>query len=289
MFIRDKKSLEPMSPIHPLDIEYSNASLKGNTGAAIDAALANSWRFLMKPENAIREVWGTARHTAIVKERADALLAMGQTIDVSTMNTIHHAAAIQLVDEVAKVFYTIPRQHRALYLARGLATFPNAAASGIYRYSRFAVKKTPRFGGFLNSYYGLYNSFGVDENGNPVDDPMKAKFLLVPGTKQMGLNNGKGVIVNSRATNYVANFPGATWMVPIALSKFYANKPNTEDEIKKMIDSTFGKIPGYSYDELFPYGIEPDTAKQITSTFTPAWARNPVPYNHLTLPNNKKG
>jgi hypothetical protein len=268
------ESLDQMSPIHPLDIEYSNASLKGNTGAAIDAALANSWRFLMKPENAIREVWGTARHTAIVKERADALLAMGQTIDVSTMNTIHHAAAIQLVDEVAKVFYTIPRQHRALYLARGLATFPNAAASGIYRYSRFAVKKTPRFGGFLNSYYGLYNSFGVDENGNPVDDPMKAKFLLIPGTKQMGLNDGKGVIVNSRATNYVANFPGATWMVPIALSKFYANKPNTEDEIKTMIDSTFGNIPGYSYDELFPYGIEPDTGKQITSTFTPAWARN---------------
>jgi hypothetical protein len=266
--------LDQMSPIHPLDVEYSNASLMGNTGAAIDAALAKTWRGLMKPENAIREVWGTSRHRVIVAERAERLLAQGQTIDVSTLNTIHHAAAIEVVDEVAKVFYTIPRQHRALYLARGLATFPNAAASGIYRYSRFAVKKSPRFGGFLNSYYGLYNSFGVDENGNPVDDPMKAKYLLVPGTKQMGLNNGKGIIINSRATNYVANFPGASWIVPIALSKIYSSKPNTEDEIKKMIDSTFGKIPGYSYEELFPYGIEPDTVKQLTNTFTPAWARN---------------
>ena len=266
--------LDQMSPIHPLDIEYSNASLKGNTGEAIDAALAKTWRGLMKPENAIREVWGTSRHAAIVAERAERLLAQGQTIDVSTLNTIHHAAAIQLVDEVAKVFYTIPRQHRALYLARGLATFPNAAASGIYRYSRFAAKKTPRFGGFLNSYYGLYNSFGVDENGNPVDDPMKAQYLLVPGTKEMGLNNGKGVIINSRATNYVANFPGASWVVPILLSEVYSSKPNTEDEIKKMINSTFGKIPGYSYEELFPYGIEPDTSKQLTNTFTPAWARN---------------
>jgi hypothetical protein len=266
--------LDQMSPIHPLDVEYSNASLRGNTGEAIDAALAKTWRGLMKPENAIREVWGTSRHTAIVAERAERLIAQGQTIDVSTLNTIHHAAAIQLVDEVAKVFYTIPRQHRALYLARGLATFPNAAASGIYRYSRFAAKKTPRFGGFLNSYYGLYNSFGVDENGNPVDDPMKAKYLLIPGTKEMGLNNGKGVIINSRATNYVANFPGASWVVPILLSEVYSSKPNTEDEIKKMIDSTFGKIPGYSYEELFPYGIEPDTFKQLTNTFTPAWARN---------------
>lgn len=268
------ESLDQMSPIHPLDIEYSNASLKGNTSAAIDAALANSWKFMMKPENAIREVWGTTRHTALVAERAERLIAQGQTIDVSTLNTLHHAAAIELVDEVAKVFYTIPRQHRALYLARGLTVFPNAGASGIYRYSRFAVKKTPRFGGFLNSYYGLYNSFGVDENGNPVDDPMKAKFLLVPGTKQMGLNDGKGVIVNSRATNYVANFPGASWMVPIALSKIYTSKPNTEDEIKKMIDSTFGKIPGYSYEELFPYGIEPNTVTQLGNTFTPTWARN---------------
>jgi hypothetical protein len=58
------------------------------------------------------------------------------------------------------------------------------------------------------------------------------------------------------------------------LSEVYSNKPNTEDEIKKMIDSTFGKIPGYSYEELFPYGIEPDTFKQLTNTFTPAWARN---------------
>lgn len=266
--------LDQMSPIHPLDIEYSNASLTGNTGAAIDAALAKTWRGLMKSENAIREVWGTSRHTAIVAERAERLLAQGQTIDVSTLNTLHHAAAIQVVDEVASVFYTIPRQHRALYLARGLATFPNAGASGIYRYSRFAAKKTPRFGGFLNSYYGLYNSFGVDENGNPVDDPMKAKYLLVPGTKEMGLNDGKGVIINARATNYVANFPGASFIVPILLSKVYSSKPNTEDEIKKMIDSTFGKIPGYSYEELFPYGIEPSTATQIKNTFTPAWARN---------------
>ena len=266
--------LDQMSPIHPLDIEYANASIKTNPGAAVDAALANTWKLLMKSENAIRQVWGTARHKAIVQERADLLVAQGYTIDVSTLNTIHHAAAIQLVDEVAKVFYTIPRQHRALYLARGLATFPNAAASGIYRYSKFAVKKSRRFGGFLNSYYGLYNSFGVDENGNPVEDPMKATHILVPGTKEMGLNKGKGVVVGARATNYIANFPGASWMVPIALSQVYANKPNDEDEIKKLIDSTFGKIPGYSYDELFPFGIEPSPTTQLKNTFTPAWARN---------------
>ena len=269
------ENLDQMSAIHPLDIQYGRpTTISKNVVAAIDSLTSSAWKTLMAPENVIREVWGTSRHSALVAERAEMLLAQGVQMDVATLNQVHHAAAIQLVDEVARTFYTIPRQHRALYLARGLATFPNAAASGIYRYSRFAVKKPRRFAGFLNSYYGLYDSFGVDQDGNPVDDPMKASFLLVPGTKEMGLNNGKGVVINSRATNYIANFPGASWMVPIALSNIYGNKPNDEDEIKNLIDSTFGKIPGYSYDELFPFGIEPDTGTQLKNTFTPAWARN---------------
>lgn len=267
--------LDQMVPIQPLEIEYANPTTFTKSAAkTFDAAFAGAWRFLMKPENMIREVWGTTRHTALVAERAERLIAQGYTVDLSTLNRIHHAAAMELVDETAKVFYTIPRQHKALYLARGIATFPNAAASGIYRYSRFAVKKPRRFAGFLNSYYGLYNSFGVDENGNPVDDPMKAQYLLIPGTKEMGLNDGKGVIVNARATNYVANFPGASWIAPIALSKIFAGKPNSEEEIKKIVDKTIGKIPGYSYEEMFPYGIEPDFGKQLLNTFTPAWARN---------------
>lgn len=267
--------LDQMVPIQPLEIEYASpTNITGQASRAFDSAFAGAWRGLMKTENMVREVWGTTRHTNLVAERAERLLAQGYQIDVSTLNRIHHAAAIELTDEVSKVFYTIPRQQRALYLARALATFPNAAASGIYRYSRFAVQKPKRFAGFLNSYYGLYNSFGVDQNGNPVDDPMKAQYLLIPGTKEMGLNNGKGVIINARATNYVANFPGATWMVPIALSKVYSGKPNSDEQIAKMINKTFGKIPGYSYEELFPYGIEPNTGKQLTNTFTPAWARN---------------
>lgn len=267
--------LDQLVPIQPLEIEYANPTrVTKSIARGFDSATSGAWRFLMKPENMIREVWGTTRHTALVAERAERLIAQGYKVDLSTLNRIHHAAAIELVAETAKVFYTIPRQSRVLYLARALATFPNAAASGIYRYSRFAVKKTPRFAGFLNSYYGLYNSFGVDQYGNPVDDPMKAQYLLIPGTKEMGLNDGKGVIINARATNYVANFPGASWIAPIALSKIFAGKPNSEDEIKKLINRTIGKIPGYSYEEMFPYGIEPNTAKQLANTFTPAWARN---------------
>lgn len=262
--------LDQMVPIQPLDVDYAKPTI----GQKMDTILASTWKTMMKPENVIREVWANAAHKSIITERLNALIAQGYTIDLSTLNRIHHRAAIEVADNVKNVFYTIPRQHRALYLARGLATFPNAAASGIYRYGKFAVQKPARFAGFLNSYYSFYGSFGVDQYGNPVDDPMKAQYLLIPGTKEMGLNDGKGIIINARATNYVVNFPGASWIAPIALSAILGGKPNSSDEIKKAIDSTIGKIPGYSYDELFPYGIEQSTTNVAYNTFTPAWARN---------------
>jgi hypothetical protein len=103
------------------------------------------------------------------------LIDSGQTVDLSTALSVRQSAAVEVVNEITNVFYTVPRQHRALYIARAVSQFPNASASGIYRYGRFAAKEPVRVAGFLNSYYGLYNSFGVDKYGNPVEDPMKAE------------------------------------------------------------------------------------------------------------------
>jgi len=63
-------------------------------------------------------------------------------------------------------------------------------------------------------------------------------------------------------------------LVPIAVGQLLNSKPNSRDVVKDLIDSTIGKIPNYSYDELFPYGVETNLAKQAKTTFTPAWARN---------------
>lgn len=267
--------LNQMVGIQPLDIPYGNpTNLLKSTNAAIDAAMANAWKFLLKPENLIREVYGTVDFSKRMTEKANLLLAQGQEVTLSTILALRQSVAAEMVDNISKTFYTIPRQQRGLYLARALTTFPNAAASGIYRYGGFAVKNPERFGGFLNSYYALYNSFGVDKNGNPVDNPMDAEFLLVPGTKEMGFNDGKGIIVNSRATNFLANLPGPSYLVPIAIGRALSWKVSTEENIKSTIDETVGKIPGYSYSELFPFGIEPDLSKQLGRTFTPAWARS---------------
>jgi len=201
--------LDQMVGIQPLDVPYGRPTTGIKTfNAATDALMAKAWRGMVFPENAIREVWGTVDFAKRMQEKFDMLVAQGQQPTLSTALAMRQSVAAEMVENVSRVFYTIPRQQRALYLARALTTFPNAAASGIYRYGGFAAKQPGRMGGFLNSYYGLYNSFGVDKFGNPVENPMEAEYLLIPGTKEMGLNDGKGVVISARATNYIANLPG---------------------------------------------------------------------------------
>jgi len=267
--------LDQMVPIQPLDIAYARPTSNSKAiSEAADAAISAAWRQLAKPENLIRQIWGNVEHANRVVDKANQLLAQGQEISLATLNALRQSTAAEMVQDITKVFYTIPRQQRGLYLARAALVFPNAAASGIYRYTGFAARQPGRTSGFLNSYYALYNSFGVDKYGNPVEDPMKAEYLLVPGTKEMGFNDGSGIIVSARATNFIANLPGANWLVPLSVGKILNGKPNSADEIKTLIDKTIGKIPGYSYDELFPFGVEPSSKTQLTKTFTPAWARN---------------
>lgn len=267
--------LDSMVPIQPLDVQYANpTTLSGTINQNVDYYLSKAWQQLGRPENVIREVWGNTQHVKRTTDKLNNLVASGLDVDLATALSVRQSAAVEIVDEISKVFYTIPRQHRALYIARTVSQFPNASASGIYRYGRFAAKQPTRVAGFLNSYYGLYNSFGVDKYGNPVEDPMKAEYLLVPGSKELGLNKGKGIILSARATNFIANLPGPSYLVPIAVGQLLNSKPNSRDVVKDLIDSTIGKIPNYSYDELFPYGVETNLAKQAKTTFTPAWARN---------------
>ena len=267
--------LDQMVPIQPLDIDYARpTSASKAISEAADAAMSAAWRQLAKPENLIRQVWGNVEHSNRVVDKANQLLAQGQEISLATLNALRQSTAAEMVQDITKVFYTIPRQQRGLYLARAALVFPNAAASGIYRYTGFAARQPGRTSGFLNSYYALYNSFGVDKYGNPVEDPMKAEYLLVPGTKEMGFNDGRGIIVSARATNFIANLPGPNWLVPLSVNRILNGKPDSSDEIKNLIDKTIGKIPGYSYNELFPFGVEPSVKTQLTKTFTPAWARN---------------
>jgi hypothetical protein len=267
--------LDRLTPINPLDNKYSTPIEQSkNFLEAIDRASSKAWTAIGAPENAIRWAWGSVELRNRTIDKLEMLAAQGFEVNTGTINSVRQAAAVEMVKEAEKTFYSIRRQNRALYLARTVLSFPAASASGIYRYTRFAAKSPQRMSGFLNSYYGIYNSFGVDKYGNPVDDVFDAEYLLVPGTKELGLNAGKGIMVGTRAVNFIANFAGPAYTVPIAVGQVLALKPGNDQVLQKAIDDTFGKLPGYSYKELFPFGIETDLGKAATQAFTPAWARN---------------
>ena len=79
--------------------------------------------------------------------------------------------------ESEKTFYTVRRQNRALYAARTVFAFPTASTNAMYRFGRLAVKYPGRSAGFMRNYYGLYSTFGVDKDGNPVSNPTKLLIL----------------------------------------------------------------------------------------------------------------
>jgi len=267
--------IDQMAPIEPLDVNYASPILSTkNFAANMDSLLAAAWKGLLKTENLIRQVWATPKHARLTEEKLNLLRAQGQEVTLATAMSVRQAAAAELVAGINKTFYTIPRQHRALYLARYGLVFPNAAASGIYRYTGFVARRPTRVAGFLNNYHGLYQSFGVDKYGNPVENPLDAEFIMVPGTKDLGLNKGKGIVLSTRATNYLANLPGPNWLVPIGVGQILKDKPSSDEQLREFVNNTIGKIPGYSYEELFPFGLETDVGTQVSRTFTPAWYRS---------------
>ena len=265
--------IDQLTVIQPLDVDYANPGLLASLNNGFDTAFASLWRQLLKSENIIREAYANAAHARITIEKARTLEAAGQTVTYDTLMSLRRGAAVEIVDNLKKVMYTIPRQHRALYMSRLAVVFPNAAFSGLYRYTGFAVRQPRRTAGFLNAYHGLYNTFAVDRFGEPVENPEDAEYLLIPGSKELGFNDGKGIIVSTRATNYLANLPGPNYFIPVPIAMVYKDKPNAEETLRTLIDKSIGKIPGFSYDELFPYGINAPK-KQLTSAFTPSWARD---------------
>lgn len=265
---------QDLTPIHPLDVAYETKTPgTANFSETLDRLTAKAWTTLATPENKIRYAWASTEYKQRVTDKLAALQAQGYEVNsTSVINGIRQSSAAEVVQELEKTFYSIRRANRALFMARTVLAFPTASASGIYRYTRMAVTNPARFGGFLNSYYGLYNSFGVDKYGNPVENVMDAQYFIVPGTKEMGLNAGKGIMLPARATNFAVNFAGPSYLVPITLGQVYARTPLKDGTVKKIVDNSFiGKIPGYSYDELFPFGVETDIKKGVPAAFTPGW------------------
>ena len=262
------EDISRLSPLHPIDFDYDMVSetvgAKGMAAveAAADKAMGTIWSKLTSAENPVRWSFADKVFRDIVTRKAEILQQQGVVLDVQQMNAIRAAATRESLQEAEKTFYTVRRKNRAVWASRVLTAFPAASLNAMYRYGRFAIKNPDRMAGFLHNYQSTFRSFGVDENGNPVDDPRKAKFLVIPGTKELGFNNGKGVMVNARSLGFLVNLPAPSYIATIPMTILFKQKPTAED--------TFRQVLGPTYDAIFPYGAPAN----IASPLMPSWAKD---------------
>jgi hypothetical protein len=263
-----------LSPIHPLDFNVHVASEFGyRTLGKIEQAINNGaskiFGALTRPENPIRFAAAERFFADAVAKRVNDLADQGisfvkkdGTVDFDKINTVRAAATRDALQMNEKTFYTIRRQNRALYAARVATAFPTASLNAFYRYGRFALKNPERVGQFLYNYQSAFRSFGIDQYGNPTDDPLKATHLVVPGTKEMGFFGGDGIRLNARSIGFLLNYPSPSIFSNVAVAEIYKRKPQMEDVMKGWL--------GSNYDVLFPYGPQTDWK----SSLTPRWAKD---------------
>lgn len=265
------KNMGQLSAIHPIDFNYNLASEVfgirglGRFETAANKAMSKVWRFLTSPENPIRWNYADNVFADIVAQKANRLAEQGVPIDVKTMNGLRAAATREALQETERTFYTVRRHNRALFAARAFTAFPTATLNAFYRYGRFAIKNPARFAGFMHSYYSMFQSFGVDKYGNPTDDVRKVTHILVPGSKELGLFGGQGVMLNARSIGFLLNYPTPSFISAIPVAMLYERYPGAEDTMKNVL--------GASYDILFPYG-PPEGLSGALASLTPSWARD---------------
>lgn len=262
--------------IHPSDHPYGIGAPvlgKGSFNEGINRGINFAFNLLMKPENPIREAYFNNLATAQVARRAEALMSQGVKMTPRKLNALRQAAGREALQEMEKVVYTSHRQHRLIHLSRAAVAFPNATLNAFYRYGRLAAKNPVITTQFLNNYYRTFVNFGIDENGNPTKDITKITHIVIPGSKDLGLNSGEGVALNAKSIGFLLNTPSPSFISTLALGNVMKKYPTSEKHIQKFF--------GDYYQVMFPYGANTSPAR----AFTPVWVN--ALYN-ATMANDSK-
>ena len=263
-------SVDELFDIVPGNFNYGSGNLGGanmykQLSDKIDTLSSAAYRSLASPENPIRRAFFEKAATDVVARKASELAAQGVKITPNQLNALRQAAGREALEELEKTFYTTRRQRRILYNARAAVAFPNASANAFYRYGRLLVNNPIRSTQFMSNYGRGFQTFGVDENGNPTKDINEITHIIVPGTKEMGLGYmDQGIALNARSLGFMLNQFSPSWFGALSVGKIMQTFPGTEDNIRKIMDST----GAYSFDTVFPYGA-PTSA---TKSFQPPWA-----------------
>ena len=222
----------------------------------LNRGLDRVWQFIATtPEDRIaRWPFYQREFKKQMQQRADVLDAQGVKLSESQFEAMRQAAHRASLIELEKTFYNIRRYNNPVYMSRFLLSFPGAFYNSIYRYGRFLVKEPERVIQTALFANDILLNLAVDADGNPVDDPSKAEYIIIPGTKKNATDTGVRIPVASLATVTV-NAPALSYAASALVSEITKRNPKTEEILQETL--------GPAYEEIFPYGIN----KNIASGF----------------------
>ena len=224
---------------------------------------------LASVENPIRAALFDKLATENVARRAQYLMEQGIDMTTTQYNALRQAAGREALQEMEKTLYTINNPNRLINALRGVIAFPGANANAFLRYGRLAAKNPVRASTLLSNYGRVYQTFGVDEYGNPTDDINKISHLIVPGTKELGLGSREeGVKLSAQSLGFLLNRPGPSFATGISVGTVMQKFHKSEAEFEELM--TWGGTNWYKV--IFPYG--PPTS--VRDAYTPPWLKNAV-------------
>lgn len=239
----------------------------GKATAGFNNFSAKVFNRLASVENPIRAAMFDKLAIDNVARRAEYLMSQGVEMTPARYNALREAAGREALQEMEKTLYTINNPNRFVNSLRVITAFPGANVNAFMRYGRLAAKNPVRATGFLYNYGRAFETFGVDQNGNPTKDIDQISHLIIPGTRDAGFGpRGSGVALNSQSLGFLLNRPSPSFVTSISIGTVMQEYPKTEKQIEDFLT-----INGTNYYKVFyPYGV-PTSVKDV---YTPPWTKS---------------
>ena len=254
----------------PGNFNYGSANIGGasayeNLSNTVNNFSARIFRAMARAENPIRNAFFDDIAIDVMARKAEYLISQGIEMTPTRWNALRQSAGREAIQELEKTVYTIRRQNRLLHNARFAVAFPTATVNAFYRYGRLAANNPVRATQFVSNYGRTFQTFGVDENGNPTKNIEDITHLILPGTADMGMGYmDEGIALNAKSLGFLLNQPSPSFISALSVGKVMQTFPGTEDGIKEAL--TINGTDWYSV--IFPYGAPTKLTKQLT----PPWA-----------------
>jgi hypothetical protein len=264
--------IEQLSPIYGTGLEFQGNVL-AQANRILDRATNTIWNNLAaKPESRFgRWPFMQREYRRQIESQINLAEQQGLVLTGSTLRAMQRTSRSRALKEMENTFYNIRRMAGPVYAMRYFMGFPAAAYNTAYRYGRLAYRAPGNAFVQANAWTSALEYFGVDEEGNKVDDWRKIDNLVFSVPEEWGLPIDPKIRVKAESL-YLGAQEGSflpTVTVPVSMLMMY--KPELDTLMKK-------EFPDL-YETMFGYG---------TGT-SPSLSFGPVPLDPFMASYQRKG